>query len=129
MVWKSIIEIDLLPFGEIEGKGTYVTVEDIGLTDVSIPGYKKRYNYGFPQVELEGKHHFKFCMLPGIVFLKLMTYENQLEIRGDAIEDNCKILKHFFDMYAEEIYANHLDLFGQGQNLICWLPVLWDGIW
>nr|WP_315246568.1 hypothetical protein [uncultured Flavobacterium sp.] len=117
LVWKGFIQVDLLPFGEIEGKGAHVTVEGTGLTDVSVPGFKEIYDFGLPEAELEGKHHFKFCTLPGIVLLKLMAYEDRPEIRRDDIKDISKILKHFFDMYAEEIYENHLDLFGQGQEL------------
>ncbi|MNQ10470.1 hypothetical protein D3C85_233110 [compost metagenome] len=117
LVWKSYIQVDLLPFGEIEGKGSHVTVEGTGLTDVSVPGFKEIYDAGLPEAELEGKHYFKFCTLPGIVLLKLMAYEDRPEIRRDDIKDISKILKHFFDMYAEEIYTNHLDLFGQDQEL------------
>jgi len=117
LVWNGFIQVDLLPFGEIEGKGAHVKVEGTGLTDVSVPGFKEIYDFGLPEAELEGKHHFKFCTLPGIVLLKLMAYEDRPEIRRDDIKDISKILKHFFDMYAEEIYANHLDLFGQDQEL------------
>lgn len=117
LVWKGFIQVDLLPFGEIEGKGAHVKVEGTGLTDLSVPGFKEIYDYGLPEAELEGKHHFKFCTLPGIVLLKLMAYEDRPEIRRDDIKDISKILKHFFDMYDEEIYANHLDLFGQGKEL------------
>ena len=113
MIWKGIIQVDLLPFGEIEGKGAYVSVEGTGRTNVSVPGFKEIYDAGLPQAELEGEHHFKFCTLPGIVLLKLMAYEDRPEIRRDDIKDISKILKHFFDMYSEEIYANHLDLFDQ----------------
>jgi predicted nucleotidyltransferase len=45
-----------------------------------------------------------------------MAHEVRPEIRRDDIKDISKILKYFFDMYAEEIYANHLDLFGQDQD-------------
>lgn len=117
LVWKSFVQVDLLPFGEIEGKGSHVTVEGTGLIEVSVPGFKEIYDAGLPEAELEGKHHFKFCTLPGIVLLKLMAFEDRPEVRRDDIKDISKILKHFFDMYAEEIYTNHLDLFGQNQEL------------
>jgi predicted nucleotidyltransferase len=116
--WKGFIWVDLLPFGEIEGKGSKVTVEGSGLTSVSVPGFKEIYQSGLPQAELEGKHTFKFCTLPGIVILKLIAYQDRPEIRRDDIKDISKILQHFFEMYADEIFENHNDLFGGDVNLL-----------
>ena len=117
LIWQGYIQVDLLPFGEIEGKGANVFVEGSGLTSVSVPGFKEIYDSGLPEAELEEKHHFKFCTLPGIVLLKLMAYEDRPEIRRDDIKDISKILKHFFEMYTNEIYDNHNDLFGPGVDL------------
>jgi predicted nucleotidyltransferase len=61
---------------------------------------------------LEEQHRFKFCTLPEIVILKLIAWQDRPEIRRDEIKDISKILKHFFEMYADEIYENHNDLFG-----------------
>lgn len=110
--WKNIIQIDLMPFGEIEAKPSNVTVEGTGLTSLNMPGFKEIYDSGLPEAELEEKHRFKFCTLPGIVLLKLIAFQERPEIRRDDIKDISKILKHFFDMYADEIYENHNDLFG-----------------
>ena len=112
LVWKSVIQVDLLPFGEIEDKDTGVTIEGSGLTSLYMPGFKEIYDDGLPIVELEEIHKFKFCTLPGIVILKLMAWQDRPEIRRDDIKDVSNVLKHFFDMYAEEIFENHNDLFG-----------------
>jgi predicted nucleotidyltransferase len=114
--WKNIIQIDLMPFGEIQAKPTDITVEGTGLTSLNMPGFKEIYDSGLPEAHLEDKHRFKFCTLPGIVLLKLLAFEERPEIRRDDIKDISKILKHFFDMYAEEIYEKHNDLFG-GQDI------------
>ncbi len=112
LIWKSFIQVDLLPFGEIEDKNDSVKVEGSGLTSINKPGFKEVYDDGLPEVELEEIHKFKFCTLPGIVILKLLAWQDRPEIRGDDIKDVSNILKHFFNMYVEEIYENHNDLFG-----------------
>ncbi|CAM3972592.1 hypothetical protein FLSI110296_06475 [Flavobacterium sinopsychrotolerans] len=112
LVWKGFIQVDLLPFGEIEDKNVGVTIEGSGLTSLNMPGFKEIYDDGLPVVELEEIHKFKFCTLPGIVILKLVAWQDRPEIRRDDIKDVSNILKHFFDMYAEEIFENHNDLFG-----------------
>lgn len=114
--WKNSIQIDLMPFGEIEAKPSDIMVEGTGLTSLNMPGFKEIYDSGLPEAELEEKHRFKFCTLPGIVLLKLLAFQERPEIRRDDIKDISKILKHFFDMYADEIYENHNDLFG-GQDI------------
>lgn len=121
LVWKGFIQVDLLPFGEIEDKNAGVTIEGSGLTSLNMPGFKEIYDDGLPVVELEEIHKFKFCTLPGIVILKLVAWQDRPEIRRDDIKDVSNILKHFFDMYAEEIFENHNDLFGSEEaelNLI-----------
>lgn len=65
-----------------------------------------------PQLDLDGKHQFKFCTLPGIVLLKMIAWDDRPEARRDDIKDISDILHHFFNMYDNEIWENHHDLFG-----------------
>lgn len=117
LIWKGFLQVDLLPFGAIEGKGAQVTVEGAGLTSVSVPGFQEIYDHGLPKAELEEVHHFKFCTLPGIVMLKLLAYQDRPEIRFGDITDISNILKHFFGMYETEIFENHTDLFENNPDL------------
>lgn len=117
LIWKGYVQVDLLPFGAIEGHGESVSIDGVGLTSVNMPAFKEIYHSGLPTAELEEKHTFKFCTLPGIVLLKLIAYQDRPEIRRDDIKDISKILKHFFDMYANEIFDNHNDLFGNDPDL------------
>jgi len=117
LVWKGFLQVDLLPFGEISGKGDSVSVDGTGLTTINAPGFQEIYDAGLPEADIEGKHRFKFCTLPGIVLLKLVAYQDRPEVRRDDIKDISKILQHFFEMYDEEIYENHNDLFGPETNL------------
>ena len=59
--------------------------------------------------------------LTRIVILKLIAWEDRPEIRRDDLKDILTILLHFFDMYTDQIYEYHSDLFGNddfGLNLI-----------
>jgi predicted nucleotidyltransferase len=115
--------VDLLPFGAIEDEDGKVTTSGLGLTNISLQGFTEIYEEGLPELELseessgEGKHQFKFCTLPGIVILKLIAYDDRPEKRRDDINDISDILNHFFNMYDNEIWENHHDLFEEEADL------------
>lgn len=113
LIWKGRTQVDLLPFGAIEDENGKVSTNGIGLTNISLQGFTEIYDEGLPELNLEGEHQFKFCTLPGIVLLKMIAFDDRPEHRRDDIKDISDILNHFFDMYNEEIYNNHLDLFGE----------------
>lgn len=72
-----------------------------------------------PELILDDTHTFKFCTLPGIVLLKLIAFDDRPEVRRDDIKDISDILKHFFDMYDDEIFNNHNELFeDKNDNLL-----------
>lgn len=111
LLWQGRVQIDLLPFGNIQDENAKVSIEGTGLTSLSMPGFKEIYDSGLPEAELEGEHRFKFCTLPGIVILKLTAWEDRPEIRGSDIKDIMTILYHFFGIYTDQIYKHHSDLF------------------
>lgn len=111
LLWKDKTEVDLLPFGAIEDEEGKVTVQGTGYTTVHVPGFTEVYEEGLPELELAGDHQFKFCTLPGIVILKLIAWDDRPEARRDDINDISDILNHFFNMYDNEIWDNHSDLF------------------
>ena len=112
LFWQERMQVDLLPFGNIEDENAKVSLEGTGLTSLNMPGFKEIYESGLPEVELNGEHRFKFCTLPGIVILKLIAWEDRPEIRRDDLKDILTILTHFFEMYTDQIYEHHSDLFG-----------------
>ena len=111
LIWKDKTQVDLLPFGNIKDEDGNVSVEGTGLTSVRMPGFDEIYEEGLPELILEDKHQFKFCTLPGIVLLKLIAWDDRPEIRSKDIYDISDILNHFFDMYDNEIWEYHSDLF------------------
>lgn len=113
LIWKGRTQVDLLPFGAIEDENGRVSTNGIGLTNISLQGFAEIYEEGLPELNLEDEHQFKFCTLPGIVLLKMIAFDDRPEHRRDDIKDISDILNHFFDMYDEEIWSNHSDLFGE----------------
>lgn len=111
LIWKENLEVDLLPFGAIDDEDAKFNSNGLGLTSISLQGFSEIYNDGLPTLDLEGKHQFKFCTLPGIVLLKLIAWDDRPESRRDDIKDISDILNHFFDMNDNEIFENHHDLF------------------
>jgi predicted nucleotidyltransferase len=103
--------VDLLPFGKIEDALGKVTIKGAGLTSINLLGFTEIYESGLPQINLEDKHEFKFCSLPGIVILKFIAWHDRPEQRHKDIIDICNIVKHIFGMYANEIWEHHNDLF------------------
>ena len=111
LIWKENLEVDLLPFGAIDDEDAKFNSNGLGSTSISLQGFSEIYNDGLPTLDLEGKHQFKFCTLPGIVLLKLIAWDDRPETRRDDIKDISDILNHFFDMNDNEIFENHHDLF------------------
>ena len=119
LIYKERMQVDLLPFGAIEDEDRKVTVEGTGYTTVHVPGFAEIYSAGLPEMDLEGKHQFKFCTLPGIVILKLLAWNDRPEKRRDDILDISDILHHYFSMQGNEIWENHFDLFtGDNTDLL-----------
>lgn len=119
LIYKERIQVDLIPFGAIEDEDRKVTVEGTGYTTVHVPGFAEIYSAGLPEMDLEGKHQFKFCTLPGIVILKLLAWDDRPETRQSDILDISDILHHYFSMQDNEIWENHFDLFtGDNTDLL-----------
>ncbi|MPR33369.1 nucleotidyl transferase AbiEii/AbiGii toxin family protein [Salmonirosea aquatica] len=111
LIWQDKTQLDLLPFGGITDENGTVKVMGSGFASINMPGFGEIYEEGLPELILEGQHRFKFCTLPGIFLLKLIAWDDRPEARRDDIRDISDILNHFFDLYDEEIWTNHSDLF------------------
>lgn len=109
--WMDRFQVDLLPFGTIADEDGIVKVDGTGLTTAHVPGFNEVYETGLPQLELGQQHIFKFCTLPGIVILKLISWDDRPEVRSKDIIDISDILHHYFDMNDENIWEQHHDLF------------------
>lgn len=111
LVWKGKVNVDLMPFGAIQDADGNVTVQGTGFISLHVPGFTEVYEAGLPEVELEDSRRFKLCTLPGIVLLKFIAWNDRPEKRTKDLRDIAEILHYFFDMYSNEIYDHHSDLF------------------
>lgn len=109
-------QIDLLPFGKIESAGE-VVIERSGMSSIKVDGMQEVYQSGAEIVRLETGHTFKAATLPGIVLLKLISYDDREELRQKDAQDIGNILDNFFELHENEIYSHHLDLFEDELNL------------
>jgi predicted nucleotidyltransferase len=104
------INVDLLPFGEIEVEDG-VTFEGEGLTSIKVNGFKEVYNNSLLSGSTEDGDIFKLASLSAIVLLKLISYDDRPEMRENDPGDVASILAKYFDLYSEKIYDHHYDLF------------------
>ncbi|MFN3753707.1 nucleotidyl transferase AbiEii/AbiGii toxin family protein [Flavobacterium sp.] len=106
---KSNTAIDLMPYGKIEQEYT-VTFLDRNLT---------LHVLGFTEVgqktELFTQEGFSVPVTPieGILILKLVAWSDKPEWRIKDLEDISFLIKNGWDIYENEAYENHLDLFDE----------------
>lgn len=110
MLSPSGVEIDILPFGQIEIDDE-VTFSGTGLSNIRVNGFMEVYRAGTEDIKLQTGHNFKVATLAGIVLLKLVAFDDRPEIRSKDARDITNIITHYFDLEAEMIYENHADLF------------------
>jgi predicted nucleotidyltransferase len=116
--WKNNLVVFLIPFGEYQTRPSKViiglTCMDVLVLNQSLPPTITDTN------NLALKKHFNFCSLPGIVLLKLISFEQCADKKLDIIKDISKIIKHFFDLYTCQIYKKHNNLLNSHDiNLQC----------
>lgn len=103
------IVIDLLPFGQIEGNiSGHFKDKDI---DLHILGFAEVLEDS-TNIQIEEKIA-KIPSLHGMVILKLISWSDRPEDRKNDLYDILLILDKYFDMFDDEIYEFHSDLFGE----------------
>jgi len=106
----SGVQVDILPFGEIEIDDA-VNFAGAGLTSIKVNGFREVYDSGTAEIKMKTGHNFKIATLPSIVLLKLIAYDDRPERRSKDPRDIANIIAQFFDLQADLIYREHVDLF------------------
>lgn len=109
MLTPEGIQVDILPFGEIEIDEA-ITIAGQGLSTIHVTGFKEVYEKGTEQVEMETGHSFEVATLAAIVLLKLIAFDDRPERRMKDARDIADIIKHYFDLQPDLVYG-HEDLF------------------
>lgn len=106
LYYQEAIELDLLPFGDIEEDDRHVRLTDPRFV-LNMPGFKEIY----PSVEgvlVTDELTIKVCTMEGIILLKLISNNDRPE-RTKDISDIEHMIKVYFDLYDGDIYDEHFD--------------------
>lgn len=107
LMYKNRIEVDLLPFGDIEQPNRNVRLTDPTFV-LNMPGFTEIYPF-VKVFELENGQVIKVCTMEGIVLLKLIA-NNDRPQRTKDITDIEHIIQSYFELYDEDIYMVHYEI-------------------
>lgn len=106
LFYHDAIEIDLLPFGEIEEPNRNVMLKDPTFV-LNMPGFLEIYPF-VDDIQVTDDMTIKVCTMEGIILLKLIS-NNDRPQRTKDIADIEHIIKVYFDLYSGDIYEEHFD--------------------
>jgi predicted nucleotidyltransferase len=106
---KTNTVLDLMPYGEIEEAYT-VNFTDRQLS-LSVLGFKEVGQH-IQNIEIP-EEGFTLPVTPieGLFILKLISWKDKPSFRTKDLDDLSFLLKHAWDIYEEEAYTHHPDLF------------------
>jgi predicted nucleotidyltransferase len=102
LLYKNSIEVDLLPFGEIENESREVRIVHPELV-ISVPGFKELLPF-VVEMDVDGTV-LNVCPLEGIIILKLFAYSEKREQRTKDLTDIEHFIDAYFDLNKNEIYG------------------------
>jgi predicted nucleotidyltransferase len=107
LFYKEGIEVDLLPFGEIEQPNRNVTLTDPSFV-LNMPGFLEIYPF-VDDIQIEKDFSIKVCTMEGIILLKLISNDDRPQ-RTKDLSDIEHIIKVYFDLYSGDIYEDYFDI-------------------
>jgi predicted nucleotidyltransferase len=108
LFYKGAIELDLLPFGEIENEYRETRIQKPRLFALDVPGFMEL----LPEaqvIEVGDGTSLKVCSLEGIVMLKLIAW-NDKPGRTKDVNDIDHIIEVYIDFNDAEIYGDYEDV-------------------
>ncbi|TVQ06728.1 MAG: hypothetical protein EA359_00800 [Balneolaceae bacterium] len=109
---KFDILIDLLPFGEIEERGT-IGFND-RTTDLHVLGFKEVLE-DTSEINL-GEIKVRVPPLPGMIVLKLVAWSDRPEVRHNDLYDILRIIEHYNDLEFEKNMEQHFDAIPENEE-------------
>ena len=109
--YKQSIELDLLPFGDIENEDRETRIHKPRLFVMDMPGFLEVLPVA-KEIELVEGTNLKVCSLEGLVLLKLIAYSDDSQ-RTKDLTDIDHIISVYFDLDPDLIYDNYMDLLDQ----------------
>lgn len=101
--------VDLLPFGVIEENNSVNFKRN--KSELHVLGFTEVLEQSI-QIEIE-EHIVDIPALHGMVILKLIAWSDRPELRDKDPYDILQIIEKYFDLYSDEIYEQHNDLFDE----------------
>lgn len=109
LMYKNSIELDILPFGNLETKKREVHIPISGRAFIlSVPGLQEVKDI-CKEISLLSGIKIHYCPLEGIVLLKLISW-NEKPARTKDRDDIAHICKVYFEYAGDEIYEEAYDL-------------------
>jgi predicted nucleotidyltransferase len=107
LIYKNSLEVDLLPFGDIEQPNRNVRLTDPTFV-LNMPGFTEIYPF-VKDFKLDNGQIIKVCTMEGIILLKLIA-NNDRPQRTKDITDIEHIIQTYFELYDDYIYMVHYDI-------------------
>ena len=101
------IEVDLIPFGDIEDKKRNVKLTKPRAFTLQMPGFAEA--AAFTEEIKSGGLTLKTCPIEGLVMLKLISWDDR-PYRTHDLTDIDNIIDAYFDWNSDEIYSNHFEV-------------------
>lgn len=108
LLYQQAIEVDLLPFGEIENADRETRIEKPRPFIMDVPGFREVLPAA-EQVTVEG-FTIRVCSLEGIILLKIIANDDNPS-RTKDITDIEHIVKVYFNLNDDKIYEEFYDIF------------------
>jgi predicted nucleotidyltransferase len=97
--------LDLVPYGEMR-----VNYSDVMAISPNEEGLKEVAELGLMPLDLDNGFSIKIATLAAIALLKLISWDDQKELRTKDAEDIDSIIKSYFDLHINEIFEVHYDV-------------------
>jgi predicted nucleotidyltransferase len=108
LFYKEAIELDLLPFGDIENEYRETRIHKPRLFALDVPGFMELLPDA-QEIEVGEGTTLKVCSLEGIVMLKLIAWDDK-PARIKDVTDIDHIIDVYFDFNDMEIYGDYMDV-------------------
>jgi predicted nucleotidyltransferase len=108
LIYEEAIEVDLLPFGEIETEDRRLELSHHALLSMDMSGFKEVHPF-VDTLTLAGGLTLDVCTLEGLVILKLIANEDNPS-RTKDITDIGHFIEVYFELCSDEIFSDYMDV-------------------
>lgn len=121
--YKLGLEVDLIPFGEIEDENRDVKLTKPIAFTLQMPGFAEA--AAFTEEIKSGNLTLNTCPIEGLVMLKLISWDDRPQ-RTHDLTDIDNIIDAYFDWNSDEVYEFHNDIFNsyEGVEAAMWEKVI-----